>query len=163
MRTFNSGLMVVAALLMPALAQKSTNPFAGRWDFNITTPRGTHASWLGVTDKGGNPEVWELSGGAGGPRDDSPRVELLEANDYLGGTLATTTFAGRTIDLGADGFLARRPEATSLVEELGWKDRLEPIAASGSSIWLRGALYELPSGLALGVPTSSAMVRSVPK
>ena len=58
MRTFNSGLMVVAALLMPALAQKSTNPFAGRWDFNITTPRGTHASWLGVTDKGGNPEVW---------------------------------------------------------------------------------------------------------
>lgn len=58
MRTFNSGLMVVAALLMPALAQKSTNPFAGRWDFNITTPQGTHASWLGVTDKGGNPEVW---------------------------------------------------------------------------------------------------------
>src|ERR1017187_7005659 len=58
MRTFNSGLMVVAALLMPALAQKSTNPFAGRWDFNITTPQGTHASWLGVTDKGGNPEGW---------------------------------------------------------------------------------------------------------
>ena len=58
MRTFNSGLMVVAALLMPALAQKNTNPFAGRWDFNITTPQGTHASWLGVTDKGGNPEVW---------------------------------------------------------------------------------------------------------
>src|ERR1035438_10240744 len=58
MRTFNSGLIVVAALLMPALAQKNTNPFAGRWDFNITTPQGTHASWLGVTDKGGNPEVW---------------------------------------------------------------------------------------------------------
>ena len=58
MRTFNSGLMVVAALLMPALAQKSTNPFAGRWDFNITAPGGTRACWLGVTGKGGNPEVW---------------------------------------------------------------------------------------------------------
>jgi len=50
--------MLVAALLMPALAQKSTNPFAGRWDFNITTPRGTQACWLGVTGKGGNLEVW---------------------------------------------------------------------------------------------------------
>jgi oxygen-dependent protoporphyrinogen oxidase len=105
--------------------------------------------------------AWELTGGVDGPHDASPRVELVEAHDYLGGTLATTTFAGRTIDLGADGFLARRPEATALVDELGWKDRLEAIAASGSSIWLRGALYELPSGLALGVPTSSAMVRSV--
>jgi len=105
--------------------------------------------------------AWELTGGVDGPRDASPRVELVEAHDYLGGTLTTTTFAGRTIDLGADGFLARRPEATALVDELGWKDRLEAIAASGSSIWLRGALYELPSGLSLGVPTSSAMVRSV--
>jgi len=58
MQTFKSSLMVVAALLMPALAQKSTNPFAGRWDFNIATPGGTRACWLGVTDKGGNPEVW---------------------------------------------------------------------------------------------------------
>jgi len=58
MRTFHSYLMVVAALLMPALAQKSTNSFAGRWDFNITTPGGTRACWLGVTAKGGELEVW---------------------------------------------------------------------------------------------------------
>ena len=106
--------------------------------------------------------AWELTGAKDGPSDKSPRVELIEANDYFGGALATTSFAGRTIDLGADGFLARRPEGTALVEELGWRDRLEPIAASGSSIWLQGALNELPSGLALGVPTSSQMVRSVP-
>jgi len=58
MRTFKSSLMVAAALLMPALAQKSTDPFAGRWDFNITTPGGTRACWLGVTAKGGDLEVW---------------------------------------------------------------------------------------------------------
>jgi hypothetical protein len=58
MRIFKNSLMATAALLMPAFAQQSTNPFVGRWDFNITTPRGTGASWLGVTDKGGNPEVW---------------------------------------------------------------------------------------------------------
>ena len=105
--------------------------------------------------------AWELTGGALGPSDETPRVELIEASERLGGALATTTFAGRTIDLGADGFLARRPEATTLVDELGWADRLEGIAVSGTSIWLRGALYELPAGLVLGVPTSAAVVRSV--
>jgi hypothetical protein len=58
MQTFKSSLMVAAALLMPALAQKSTSPFAGRWDFNIATHGGTRACWLGVTEKGGNLEVW---------------------------------------------------------------------------------------------------------
>jgi hypothetical protein len=58
MRTFHKTLIVLAALLMPALAQKSTNPFAGRWDFNITTAHGIHACWLGVTEKGGDLEVW---------------------------------------------------------------------------------------------------------
>jgi len=58
MRNFNGGLMVVAGLLMPALAQTNTNPFAGRWDFNITTPHGSRACWLGVTAKDGKLEVW---------------------------------------------------------------------------------------------------------
>ena len=57
MRKFTSGLIVVAAFLVPALAQKKS-PFAGRWDFNITTPNGTRANWLGVTDKKGKLEVW---------------------------------------------------------------------------------------------------------
>ncbi len=98
--------------------------------------------------------AWELSGGADGPHDATPRVELIESGERLGGSLATATFADRTVDLGPDGFLARRPEATALVGELGWADRLEPIGASGASLWLRGALHEIPSGLALGVPTS---------
>lgn len=105
--------------------------------------------------------AWELSGGADGPNASSARIELIEADVRLGGALATTEFAGRTIDLGADGFLARRPEATTLVRELGWRDRLEPIDASGATIWLDGALHELPMGLAMGIPTSLAQVRQV--
>lgn len=105
--------------------------------------------------------AWELTGGADGPGDETPRVEVIEAGRQVGGTLATTEFAGRTIDLGADGFLARRPEATQLCDELGLHDQLEAVASSGASIWLRGALHELPNGLVLGVPTTSAMVRSV--
>jgi hypothetical protein len=51
-------MMVVAALLMPALAQTPPNPFIGRWDFNLTTPRGTGACWLGITEKDGGLDVW---------------------------------------------------------------------------------------------------------
>jgi oxygen-dependent protoporphyrinogen oxidase len=97
--------------------------------------------------------AWELSGGEHGPNDSTPRVEVIEASDRLGGSLATTQFAGRTIDLGADGFLARRPEAVALVKELGLSEDLEAIDASGAWLWSRGALHELPSGLVLGVPT----------
>jgi protoporphyrinogen/coproporphyrinogen III oxidase len=97
--------------------------------------------------------AWELTGGADGPTDATPRVEVIEASERVGGSLATTTFAGRTIDLGADGFLARRPEAVSLVHELGLDAQLEPIAESGAWLWSRGQLNELPKGLVLGVPT----------
>jgi len=58
MRTFRTTLLLAAALLTAALAQQNANPFTGRWDFNITTPGGMRASWLGVTDKGGTLEVW---------------------------------------------------------------------------------------------------------
>ncbi len=97
--------------------------------------------------------AWELSGGAEGPGDSAPRVEVIEASDHLGGSLMTATFAGRVVDLSADGFLARRPEAVTLAKELGLGDQLEAINASGASVWIRGALHELPRGLVLGVPT----------
>jgi oxygen-dependent protoporphyrinogen oxidase len=103
--------------------------------------------------------AWELSGGAEGPNERTPRVEVIEASDRFGGTLATTEFADRLIDLGADGFLARRPEATTLVQELGINDQLVAINSSGASLWSRGALHELPKGLVLGVPTDMKSLR----
>ncbi len=97
--------------------------------------------------------AWELSGGETGPNESTPRVEVIEASERFGGSLATTNFAGRTIDLGADGFLARRPEAVALVRELGLGEELEAIDSSGAWLWSRGDLHELPKGLVLGVPT----------
>lgn len=105
--------------------------------------------------------AWELTGGADGPGENSPRVEVIEASDHVGGALVTASFAGRTIDLGADGFLARRPEAVTLVRELGLEDQLEAINASGASIWLSGALDELPEGLVLGIPAYSKTLKSM--
>jgi oxygen-dependent protoporphyrinogen oxidase len=105
--------------------------------------------------------AWELSGGAQGPDERAPRIELIDEGAVVGGSLATTQFANRTVDLGADGFLARRPEAVDLVRELGRANELEAINGSGASLWLRGALDELPAGLVLGIPTSSGQLRNV--
>ena len=105
--------------------------------------------------------AWELTGGAGGPDEHTPRVEVIEANDRVGGPLTTAVFADRTVDLGPDGFLARRPEAVTLIRELGWGDHLEAIGARGAWIWMRGALWELPAGLVMGVPTSAAALGSL--
>lgn len=58
MRTFHISLLTAATLFLPAVAQNNTSPFVGRWDFNITAPRGIRACWLGVTQKDGNLEVW---------------------------------------------------------------------------------------------------------
>jgi hypothetical protein len=52
--------VLAAILAFPffAAAQAATNPFIGRWDFNITTPNGTRAGWLGITQKDGKLEIW---------------------------------------------------------------------------------------------------------
>ena len=105
--------------------------------------------------------AWELTGGSAGPTEETPRVEILEASDRLGGPLRATEFAGRRIDLGPDGFLARRPEAVTLAREIGLGEDLVGIAASGASILLRGALEELPAGLVLGVPTDAAALKGM--
>jgi len=82
-----------------------------------------------------------------------PEVHVLEGSGRWGGKLHATDFAGRTVDLAADAFLARRPEATELVGELGITDRLVAVAAQGADLWVRGRLRPMPEGQILGVPT----------
>jgi len=98
--------------------------------------------------------AWELVAGAGGAGARSrPEVIVLEASGRLGGKLRADEFAGRRVDLAADAFLARRPEATELCDQLGLSGELVPVAATGASIWARGRLRPMPEGLSLGVPT----------
>jgi oxygen-dependent protoporphyrinogen oxidase len=95
--------------------------------------------------------AWELVAGA--DVTEPPEVVVLEADGRLGGKVRSESFAGRRVDVAADAFLARRPEATRLCDELGLTDRLVPVGASGASIWARGRLRPMPDGLNLGVPT----------
>ena len=97
--------------------------------------------------------AWELVAGSDRAGLAAPEVHVLEAGDRVGGKLQSADFAGRRVDLSADAFLARRPEATDLCRELGLTGELVPVGASGASVWARGRLRSLPPGLNLGVPT----------
>lgn len=51
-----TAFILLLAAWIGVSAQNS--PFVGRWDFNITTPNGTRANWLGITEKNGKLEIW---------------------------------------------------------------------------------------------------------
>ena len=101
--------------------------------------------------------AWEASGGS--MPDPDVFVEVIESLPSTGGALRTLEFGGQVIDLGADGFLATRSEATDFIREVGLGDQLRPIGASGAWIYLRGHLEKIPTGLVLGVPTRWAQLR----
>jgi len=96
-----AGLLLGAALLSPALAVADGNPFVGRWDFDVQTPSGVGANWLGITDKGGKLEVWfQPTGGHVHPVED-----VKQEGSHL--TLVVSPAAGShpamTWDLEASG------------------------------------------------------------
>ena len=59
-------------------------------------------------------------------------VIVLEASDRVGGKVQTQPFAGVDLDTAPDAFLARRPEAVELCDELGLRGALESPAATAS-------------------------------
>jgi len=93
--------------------------------------------------------AWEIVSRPGPPAS----VVVLEQSDRLGGKLQTTSMGDRPVDVGPDAFVARRPEALGLCEELGLADDLVAPGAQGAAVWARGKLRPLPEGLALGIPT----------
>jgi oxygen-dependent protoporphyrinogen oxidase len=93
--------------------------------------------------------AWELTS----CMESGTRIVVLEATERLGGLLRSDSIGGRQIDVAADSFLARRPEAIELCGELGLADELVAPASSHASVWSRDAIRRLPEGLVLGVPT----------
>jgi hypothetical protein len=54
----NSSMLRFATLLFLVATLQAASPFAGKWNFNISTPTGNRASWLGITEKAGTFEIF---------------------------------------------------------------------------------------------------------
>jgi protoporphyrinogen/coproporphyrinogen III oxidase len=93
---------------------------------------------------------------------DEFEVTVLEAAPRVGGQIHTMDLAGVPLDVGADAFLARQPEAEALVRAAGFDDDDLVAPATGQvQLWVDGRLRPLPEGTVLGAPTSlRAVARS---
>ena len=83
------------------------------------------------------------------------RIVLLERDDRLGGKILTETFDGFVVEAAADSFLARKPWARALAEELGLADELVGSEPGWPRAFVRraGTLVPFPDGLTGLVPT----------
>ena len=61
MKKLYIAMIIAAAALIPALSQRTTNPFSGRWDMTVTGAWGEanqkSPSWMEVVEKDGNLQV----------------------------------------------------------------------------------------------------------
>lgn len=85
-------------------------------------------------------------------------ITVLEQRDRLGGVLHTVELAGVPFDVGAEAFLARRPEVPALLAELGLPDAVVHPTAAAPSVRAAGRIGPLPAGTLLGVPTSGVQL-----
>jgi oxygen-dependent protoporphyrinogen oxidase len=79
-------------------------------------------------------------------------VTVLEGSPRLGGKLAVSEVGGVAVDSGAEALLARRPEGTGLIGELGLSGQLEVPGTTSAGIWTRGSVRSLPRRQFMGVP-----------
>jgi protoporphyrinogen/coproporphyrinogen III oxidase len=86
----------------------------------------------------------------------SAAVTVLDQRDRTGGVLRTVDLAGVPFDVGAEAFLARRPEVPALLAELDLTDEMVHPTGAAPSVRAGGRTLPLPGGTLLGVPTSGA-------
>ncbi|MDQ2950046.1 MAG: DUF1080 domain-containing protein [Acidobacteriota bacterium] len=89
------------ASLTAAVCSAQSNPFVGRWDFNIKTPGGQRASWLGITEKSGSLDVWYQP--TGGNVYQVKNVKLEGSHLRLALSPATANRPGMSWELEATG------------------------------------------------------------
>lgn len=79
-------------------------------------------------------------------------IVVVEAGRALGGKLSAVEIGGRRVDVGAEAFLARRPEATARIAELGLDDQLVHPGSAASALRAGGRTVGLPPRTVMGVP-----------
>ena len=89
---------------------------------------------------------------------DDANITVFEPADRLGGVLRTEHVGGQPIDVGAEAFVARRPEVSALLSELGLAGRQIGTTGVRPLIYSQGRLHELPRDTLNGIPTDPSSV-----
>jgi oxygen-dependent protoporphyrinogen oxidase len=88
-------------------------------------------------------------------------IVLIEGSRRLGGALRTVELGGVALDVGAEAFLVRRPEALGLVEELGLGGQLRHPTPAAPTVRAGGRTLPLPTRTVLGLPGAAADVEGL--
>ena len=85
-------------------------------------------------------------------------ITLFDPADRLGGVLRTERVGGQLVDVGAEAFVARRPEVSALLAELGLANRQIGTTGARPLIFSEGRLHPMPQGTLQGIPAEAASV-----
>ena len=80
-------------------------------------------------------------------------ITLFDPADRLGGVLRTERIAGQPLDVGAEAFVARRPEVPALLAELGMADKQIATTGARPLIYSEDRLHPLPRDTVNGIPS----------
>lgn len=83
-------------------------------------------------------------------------ITVLDPADRLGGVLRTERISGQPMDVGAEAFVARRPEVPALLAELGLSGKQIATTGARPLIYSEGRLHPLPKDTVNGIPSRPA-------
>ena len=81
---------------------------------------------------------------------------MFDPADRLGGVLRTERVGGQAIDVGAEAFVARRPEVPALLAELGLAGRQIGTTGARPLIYSQGRLHQMPRDTLNGIPAQAS-------
>ena len=80
-------------------------------------------------------------------------ITVFAPADRLGGVLRTERIGGQPLDVGAEAFIARRPEVPALLAELGLAGRQIGTTGARPLIYSQRRLHPLPADTLQGIPS----------
>jgi oxygen-dependent protoporphyrinogen oxidase len=85
-------------------------------------------------------------------------ITIFDPADRLGGALRTERIGGQWVDVGAEAFVARRPEVPALLAELGLANRQVGTTGVRPLIFSEDRLHPMPQGTLQGIPAQASSV-----
>ncbi|WP_370330757.1 protoporphyrinogen oxidase [Mycolicibacterium hippocampi] len=80
-------------------------------------------------------------------------ITVFDPADRLGGVLRTERIGGQPVDVGAEAFVARRPEVPALLAELGLAGKQITTTGARPLLYSQGRLHPLPTDTVNGIPS----------